>query len=82
VIIESLNYLKKKQDERDEKVNKSGSSVETLKMSSEIRTKIDSVERELENLASILRRQKKKPQVSIFNSTTNIEEISKERYRS
>lgn len=56
---ETLNFIKKKQDERDQKVAKFGSSPDSLRMGAEIRDKIAELEKQIEKMNQALRKQRK-----------------------
>jgi len=62
---ETLNYIKKKQEERDHKVTKFGSSPDTLRMGAEIRDKIAELEKQIEKMNQALRTQRKNPKACL-----------------
>lgn len=61
--LELLDYIKKKQDERDQKIQKLGNNPETLRLAAEIKDKIAELEKLVEKLNEAVRKQIKNPKV-------------------
>jgi len=56
---ESLSAIRRKMDEKDEKVRKFGNSPDVLKMNNEIKDKIQGLDKQLSQMNEVLRKQKR-----------------------
>jgi len=56
---ETLVAIRKKMDEKDQKVARFSSNLETVKMTSEIKEKLQSLDKQLGQMNEVLRKQKK-----------------------
>ncbi len=64
-IIEDINWVRKKQEERAERLIKNPNrDVEIIKMGTEIRSRIEDIGTKIDALDKVLNRQKRKPAVN------------------